>query len=98
MPVHDWTRVSDGIFQDFHLVWTAELRQVLNEGILPQSYAPGEQEADTSRQRTLVIRHTSEHRIVALIKIASAANKGSQDVLDTFDRGVAQFSRALLEG
>jgi hypothetical protein len=38
MPIHDWTRVSDGTFHDFHLAWIAELRHALNEGILPEGY------------------------------------------------------------
>jgi hypothetical protein len=38
MPIHDWTRVSAGTFHDFHLVWTAELRTALNDGILPPDY------------------------------------------------------------
>jgi len=38
MPVHDWTRVSAGIFHDFHLGWLAELRRVLNGGLLPPDY------------------------------------------------------------
>jgi Protein of unknown function (DUF4058) len=131
MSIHDWTRVSDGVFHDFHLAWIAELRHVLNEGLLPPDYyALGEQvagalgpdvltlrepapltngdqgipgttavttaaprvtltlearqESYTQRQRTLVIRHASDHRIVALIEIVSAANKSSQYALDTF--------------
>lgn len=44
MPLHDWTRVDDGIFHDFHLAWIAELRRVLNGGLLPPDYyALGEQ-------------------------------------------------------
>ncbi len=38
MPVHDWTRVNAGIFHDFHLGWLAELRKVLNGGLLPPDY------------------------------------------------------------
>ena len=38
MPVHDWTRVDAGIFHDFHNVWVAELRNVLNRGLLPHGY------------------------------------------------------------
>jgi hypothetical protein len=38
MPVHDWTLVEAGIFHDFHTVWTAALRNVLNEGLLPKGY------------------------------------------------------------
>jgi hypothetical protein len=38
MPIHDWTRVNAGIFHDFHLGWLAELRRVLNGGLLPPGY------------------------------------------------------------
>jgi hypothetical protein len=38
MPVHDWTRVEDGIFHDFHLAWIGELRKALNCDILPAGY------------------------------------------------------------
>ena len=37
MPIHDWTRVTAGTWHDFHLVWIAELRNVLNGGLLPAS-------------------------------------------------------------
>jgi hypothetical protein len=38
MPVHDWTRVEDGIFHDFHCAWTIELRKAMNDGLLPGGY------------------------------------------------------------
>jgi hypothetical protein len=38
MPVHDWTRVDDGIFHDFHVGWIPEIRKTLNGGILPEGY------------------------------------------------------------
>lgn len=127
MPAHDWSRVEDGIFHDFHLAWIGELRRVLNAGLLPPDhYALGEQivgdfgpdvltlrvappadsngapqapsgtvavatappqvslvahavqESYTRRQRSLVIRHTSNHRIVAVIEVLSRGNKASQ--------------------
>jgi hypothetical protein len=134
MPVHDWTRVGDGVFHDFHLAWIAEIRRVLNGGLLPAGYyalaeqvagagnpdllalhhpttnangpssappnsggvalltappkvrvtARAEQESYTARQRTLVIRHSSDHRIVALLEILSAGNKASDYAFQTF--------------
>jgi hypothetical protein len=27
MPVHDWTRVSDGAFHDFHMSWLLEIKR-----------------------------------------------------------------------
>ncbi len=38
MPIHDWTRVPDGIFHDFHSRWLTHLAEALNAGILPQDY------------------------------------------------------------
>jgi hypothetical protein len=38
MPVHDWTRVDDGIYHDFHVAWIPQLRTVLNQGLLPDGY------------------------------------------------------------
>jgi len=44
------------------------------------------------RRRTLVIRHTSEDRIVALIEIVSPANKHTHQTLDAF---VSETARGL---
>jgi hypothetical protein len=38
MPIHDWTRVDDGIFHAFHLAWMGELQKALNAGVLPPDY------------------------------------------------------------
>jgi hypothetical protein len=38
MPVHDWTRVEDGIFHAFHVSWVPEIGKALNGGLLPQGY------------------------------------------------------------
>jgi hypothetical protein len=38
MPIHDWTRVTAGIWHDFHGVWISELRTALNDGLLPSEY------------------------------------------------------------
>lgn len=46
MPIHDWTRVDDGVFHDFHHAWIEEIRRVLNRGLLPPDYyAMAEQHA-----------------------------------------------------
>jgi hypothetical protein len=133
MPIHDWTRVFDGAFHDFHLAWIAELRNALNGGILPPDYyamaeqvagpiVPGvltlqtgnglgngwsgepiagavavatapprvrtrttiEEETFTHRQRSVVIHHSSDDRIVALIEILSAGNKSRNKELRAF--------------
>ena len=38
MPIHDWSRVEAGIFHDFHQAWTIEIRNALNDGVLPAGY------------------------------------------------------------
>jgi hypothetical protein len=38
MPIHDWTRVEDGIFHDFHHAWIEEIKRALNAGLLPDEY------------------------------------------------------------
>ena len=38
MPIHDWTRVEDGIFHHFHHSWIEELQRALNAGRLPDDY------------------------------------------------------------
>lgn len=38
MPIHDWTRVSAGIFHDFHHAWIEEIKRALNAGLLPDDY------------------------------------------------------------
>jgi hypothetical protein len=46
MPVHDWRKVDDGIFHDFHCAWITHLKESLNEGVLPDGYyAMAEQHA-----------------------------------------------------
>ncbi|MGD9853911.1 MAG: DUF4058 family protein [Planctomycetaceae bacterium] len=47
MPVHDWSRVVDGLFHDFHQAWIIAIRDALNERLLPADfYALAEQVAD----------------------------------------------------
>src|SRR5205809_2677996 len=126
MPVHDWTRVSDGTFHDFHYPWVLEIKRALKRGLLPEGYyvmaeqlggdlgAPDvlalqatAKEPDSEgpltgtatlaesppavharatitrdpyarRQRTVVIRHTSNDRVVAMIEVVSPGNKSSR--------------------
>ncbi len=138
MPVHDWTRVSDGTFHDFHYSWVLEIKRALKNGLLPKGYyvmaeqvsgdlgAPDELTLQTAGpkpepegslsgtatltesppivharatiardsyarlQRTVVIRHTSDDRIVAMIEVLSAGNKSSRHAIRSFlDKAVA---------
>jgi hypothetical protein len=38
MAIHDWRRVEDGIFHDFHHSWIEEIKRALNAGLLPDDY------------------------------------------------------------
>ncbi len=38
MAIHDWTRVPDGIFHDFHQRWIYTMSLALNDGLLPGEY------------------------------------------------------------
>jgi Protein of unknown function (DUF4058) len=144
MPVHDWTRVTAGIFHDFHLSWIAEIKRTLNQGILPPAYyalaeqltggmgpdvltlckpisvslAGGEASAKggiavakspptarfharaevdlyAKKAKTVVIRHSSNHQVIAMIEIVSPGNKNGQTDLAAFVRKAEQ---ALLAG
>src|SRR5436190_23779194 len=102
MPMHDWTRVSDGTFHDFHYSWVLEIKRALKRGLLPAGYyvmaeqlggdlgapdvvtlkaAGPEPEAEGPIPGTVVIRHTSNDRIVAMIEVLSAGNKSSRHAL-----------------
>jgi hypothetical protein len=144
MPVHDWTRVSDGTFHDFHYSWVLEIKRALKRGILPKGYyvmaehiggdlgtpdvltlqtasqspepegslsgtatlteSPPVVHARTTiardcysrLQRTLVIRHTSGDRIVAMIEILSPGNKSSRHAIRSFlDKAVAALDSGV---
>jgi hypothetical protein len=144
MPVHDWTRVSDGTFHDFHYSWVLEIKRALKRGLLPKGYyvmaeqiggdlgapdvltlqAAGQQpvpegsltgtatltesppavharatiqrDSYARMQRTVVVRHTSDDRIVAMIEIMSAGNKSSRHALRSFlDKAVAALDSGV---
>ncbi len=45
MPAHDWTRVPDGIFHDFHHEWISAVKHALNRALPEDYYALAEQHA-----------------------------------------------------
>lgn len=142
MPVHDWTRVSDWTFHDFHYSWVLEIKRALMRGLLPKGYyvmaeqvggdlgAPDvltlqaindqsesegplagtatltesppivharttiARDAYARLQRTVVIRHTSDDRFVAMIEVLSRGNKSSRHAL----RSVLDKAVAALDG
>ncbi len=81
MPVHDWTRVSDGTVHDFHYSWVLEIKRALKRGLLPEGYYVMAEQfggdlgaPDVLKlQRGVVIRHTSDNYIVAVIEILAPA-------------------------
>jgi hypothetical protein len=38
MPIHDWTKVFDGAFHDFHHEWISSIKHALNAAILPPGF------------------------------------------------------------
>src|SRR5438105_4440016 len=69
MPVHDWNRVTAGTFHDFHLAWIAELRRVLNGGLLPPGYyALAEQVAGEIIPDVLTLQRTESAPETAELK------------------------------
>ncbi len=57
MPMHDWTRVTAGIFHDFHTAWISAIRLALNAGLLPpEYYALAEQVAGDIGPDVLTLR------------------------------------------
>ena len=141
MPVHDWQRVSAGMFHHFHCSWITHLGESLNDGRLPEGYyAMTEQHAGQTLpdiltlqaschssieddpgavavklkppqiarrvvaneatqyrllRRTLAIRHSSNHRVVALLEIVSPANKDRPGSVTDF---VEKVCSALKQG
>jgi hypothetical protein len=69
MPVHDWRRGTAGTFHDFHLAWIAELRRVLNGGLLPPGYyALAEQVAGEVIPDVLTLQQAGSSPDVAELK------------------------------
>ncbi|HZV06704.1 MAG TPA: DUF4058 family protein [Gemmataceae bacterium] len=141
MPVHDWTRVSDGIFHHFQYSWVLEIQRTLRRGLLPKGYyvlaeqiggdvgtpdvltlqttaAKQDPEGPLSGtatltetppivqartriprdpyarlQRSVVIRHTSDDRIVAMIEVISRGNKSNRHAIRAFvDKAIAALN------
>ena len=144
MPTHDWTRVSDGTFHDFHYSWVLEIKRALKRGLLPEGYyvmaeqfggdlgapdvltlqtagsQPGSggylsgtatltetpplvharttiaRDSYARKQRTLVIRLTSDDRIVAMVEVLSRGNKSSRHAIRSFlDKAVAALDGGI---
>lgn len=103
MPVHDWTRVSDGVFHHFHHSWIVEIKRALRRGLLPEGYyvmieqIGGDLRDRYARvQRTIVVRHTIGDRPVAMIEVLSRGNKSSRHAIRSFlDKTVAALNSGV---
>lgn len=99
MPIHDWTRVSHGLFHHFHQCWIGNLSDVLNGGLIPPCYfalieRTVSDESYISKANHLAIRHESGE-VVAVIELLSPGNKDSRNALRAF---VEKALRLLNEG
>jgi hypothetical protein len=62
MPVHDWTRVVSGNFHDFHQRWVGAIRDVLNDGRMPEGYyALAEQVAEGPKPDVVALETRSDN-------------------------------------
>lgn len=133
MPIHDWTRVPDGIFHHFHHGWIEEIARYLNHGHLPDGYyalaeqlvgkigpdvltlnppegasepreAPRggvalaqrvpkvrfhgrtETEVYAAKAKAVVVHHSSDHDVIAMVEIVSLGNKSSLRRIQSFVR------------
>jgi hypothetical protein len=136
VSIHDWTRVSAGIFHHFHLEWIGDLSRVLNRGLLPPDYyalaeqfaggfgpdvltlqrpdrgsvaedpavgialattppqvqlhMKAESDVYAAKAKSVVIRHTSHHQIIAMLDVVSPGNKNTRHALRAFvDKAVS---------
>lgn len=56
MPIHDWSRVSSGLFHHFHQSWSIRMSDALNGGVLPPNLsALVEQRAGVKEPEVLAI-------------------------------------------
>jgi hypothetical protein len=99
MRVHDWRRVSDGTFRDFHYSWVLEIKRALKPRLPEGYYVMAEQlgrdpDAYARLQRSVVIRHTSNDRIVAKIEVLSPGNELSRHAI----RSLLNKAVAALDG
>ena len=90
MPMHDWSRVTPGVWHNFHYRWIAAIIDRLNAGMLPEGMiAMAEQviSADVERYAAkanrVVVRHALG-KVVAVIELVSPGNKDSRHALRSF--------------
>lgn len=85
-------QIADGLGPD---VLTMSAPPALGNGS-PDVQGKAEAEQYTRRQRTLVIRHVSNHRIIALIEIVSPGNKASRHAMRSLlDKALAALAQGI---
>ena len=134
MPIHDWTRVTPGIFHHFHHEWISAISNALNGGLLPPDYyalaeqvaggfgpdvltlespdspavnsahaaeargglavatappkvqypARSERDQYAQKAKAVVVRHASDHHVIAIVEIVSPGSKSGRSALRQF--------------
>jgi hypothetical protein len=99
MPVHDWTRVDDGTFHDFHTSWITHLKEALNAGLPKGFYAMAEQHAGRRIGDVLALHASAPSHVMPVpeptgggaVAVADAPPKVSRtDTLRPSPRGSAR--------
>ncbi|MGL4555707.1 MAG: hypothetical protein ACRC33_31455 [Gemmataceae bacterium] len=87
MNAHDWTRVDDGLFHDFHQTWIIFLKVAIRRMLPPGLYVAADQRVErdslgieTWGGKALSIRHNRGHRVMARLEIVSPSNKDTEAV------------------
>jgi hypothetical protein len=103
MPAHDWTRVGDEVFHDFHLSWVVEIKRALKRALPSDFYTLVEPSAGDLGERIafrlsrlqpgLVIRHTPDGRTIARIIVLTPGTKASRRMFHVFLRKTAEWLR-----
>lgn len=90
MPMHDWSRVTPGVWHNFLYRWIAAIIDRLNAGLLPKGMiAMAEQvicadaERYAAKANRVVVRHALG-KVVAVIELVSPGNKDSRHALRSF--------------
>ena len=62
--IHDWTRVDAGTWHDFHYAWFAEIRRVLNLGVLPEGYYANAERRISGVEPDVLALEEASHELV----------------------------------
>ncbi len=93
MPMHDWTKVEDGIYHDFHHLWISEIKRALNQDLLSSDYyAIVERVADDSSPAV----RTLEELNIKTQTIAKISSKNQLAIRDASEDRVVAVIDILL--